>query len=234
MWCRQCRQDVPVQLPGAGQPGCCPRCGGKLVALCDIENGRTTTPEADAAGEYMSPVWMPELVESPPLYDSWEIDEQLRHLQRLLHGETKSGKKTTGQCDGREKTMRFDIPQSAVGGRHARESKKHADGKDNGVRVDRVLKTTSSRLGFSLMQWVVSAIGTACLTCGIVLSAWSLFDARNELWSVGLPALLAGQILLFVTWILQFGRLSRDNRTAAVQLNAMRRRLGKLRQLETK
>ena len=57
MWCKLCGQDVPGR-PDEGGKLSCPRCSGIL------DSG--TVPTA------------------PTLYDGWEMDEQLRHIERVL------------------------------------------------------------------------------------------------------------------------------------------------------
>ena len=58
MWCKQCGQDVPGSATSRAGRFLCPRCGGILAI------------EAAA----------------PAVYDGWEMDEQLRHIERLLTG----------------------------------------------------------------------------------------------------------------------------------------------------
>jgi len=57
------------------------------------------------------------------------------------------------------------------------------------------------------------------LVCGGTLLIWSLVAGRQELWNVGLPPALVGQIALLVGLVLQIDRLWYDSRQAAAKLD---------------
>ena len=67
--------------------------------------------------------------------------------------------------------------------------------------------------------WFVFTLGTASFACGGILLGWSLATGRQELWNVGLPVALVGQIALLVGLVLQIDRLWHDNREAAAKLD---------------
>ena len=69
--------------------------------------------------------------------------------------------------------------------------------------------------------------------CGAVLLAWSLFAGRTELWTIGLPVCLAGQLGLLLGLVFQLTRLWDDNRQTANQLAAVDERLSDLKQTAT-
>lgn len=81
MWCSTCRQDVPaIASPkpsaGAETPLCCLRCGSSLRAEAAASPQRDSQPAADAFS-----------TASPLLeLDGWELEEQLRHVERVLAG----------------------------------------------------------------------------------------------------------------------------------------------------
>jgi hypothetical protein len=69
--------------------------------------------------------------------------------------------------------------------------------------------------------------------CGGVLLGWSLVTGRQELWSVGLPIALVGQVALLAGLILQLDRFWHDNRAAAAKLDTLDRRLDDLKTTTT-
>jgi hypothetical protein len=144
-----------------------------------------------------------------PIYDSWEIDEQLRHIQRTLQND--SGK--VAPDAGRQCEMRFDSPQAALPSNHVSMSGRLALPRKAAVR--------QRNSGSGVLVWLALAIGTTGFVCGSVLLAWSFVAGRNELWTFGLPAMLIGQIALLVGLALQLDRLRRDNRAASSKLNDM-------------
>jgi hypothetical protein len=50
---------------------------------------------------------------------------------------------------------------------------------------------------------------------------WSIVAGRQELWSMGIPVLLAGQIGLLVGLILQLDRLWHENRHTAAKVDRL-------------
>jgi hypothetical protein len=184
MWCKGCRQDVPALPSGDSQTLCCPRCG---TALC-------ADPNKSAA------------VDQLPGYDSWELDEQLQHIQRILQ----IGKATDRDSDAaaRREVARFDPPQAGLSGQHVASN-----------QVGKPALPNKRRSGAGGLTWFVLSIGTAGFMCGGILLAWSLATGRQELWNVGLPVALVGQICLLVGLVLQIDRLWSDNREAAAKLD---------------
>ena len=65
--------------------------------------------------------------------------------------------------------------------------------------------------------------------CGGVLLIWSLVAGRQELWNVGLPAAVVGQIALLVGLVLQIDRLWYDSRQAAAKLDDVDQQIHELK-----
>src|SRR3990172_1229032 len=95
MWCIDCRQDVPgLSAKDAGRYEC-PRCGG---VVCDQMEAAlppvlASIKALDRTEEPASPPAAPQHYDlaEPPLLDTWELDEQLRHAARLLGLHTGDG-----------------------------------------------------------------------------------------------------------------------------------------------
>ncbi len=82
----------------------------------------------------------------------------------------------------------------------------------------------SSRLG-----WTMLGLGLMAFTCGTCLLIGSWIEERPELWSLGVPIAIGGQIGLFVGLVLQLERIWQSSRQAVLQLEQVD---AQLRQLE--
>jgi len=63
------------------------------------------------------------------------------------------------------------------------------------------------------------SLGTAALVCGSILLGWSLITGRDELWKIGLPIAVGGQISLLIGLVLQLDRFWRDNHRTVAKLD---------------
>jgi hypothetical protein len=143
-----------------------------------------------------------------PGYDGWELDEQLEHLFRML----KAGKSAARATDS---VARLDPPQA---------------GPPAPNRLGKKRKTVRRRRALSgAFTWIAIVLGTTSLACGGVLLIWSLTTGRNELWNVGLPVAVVGQIALLVGLVLQIDRLWFDNRQAVAKLDDVDEQLHELK-----
>jgi len=117
---------------------------------------------------------------APPPLDTWELDQQLRRVSRLLGLYARQGP------DARQ--TRFDPAQPAASGWHRQEqARSRSDTGPNPFwRLAGVLSTT--------FTW----LGTTALTCGGVLIAWANLAARHELQIVGWPIAVGGAIAMLV------------------------------------
>ena len=80
MWCKCCGQDVPGRpVAGSDKLGC-PRCSGTLGRERAVE----TPPEpGERLARPAESAPMP-TIQVPAISDDWELDDQLRHLERVL------------------------------------------------------------------------------------------------------------------------------------------------------
>ncbi len=69
--------------------------------------------------------------------------------------------------------------------------------------------------------------------CGAILLIWAIVSDRGELWAIGLPAAIVGQVALLIGLVLQLDRLWRDNRSAVAQLKRVDVQLNELRTTTT-
>ncbi len=89
-------------------------------------------------------------------------------------------------------------------------------------RLDRSSGSANPGLAvISKVPWAVLSIGLAAFAYGGVLMIWSIVAQREELWNMGLPMLLVGQMGLLVGLILQLDRLWHENRDTAAKVDRL-------------
>jgi len=225
MWCTSCQQDVPGLASRETGDYSCPRCGTILwpagthatpeaasdnLASDGAANDDAARPTADAPHEAEPVVFFPD---PPPTYDEWELEEKLRHIERLLRIDKPAPSR---QGASRQRIARVDTP--------------HAGSADWHQPAATRAKAARSRARWSerwlpLLTWSVLAVGLMASAFGGVLLAWAAAAGRHELWGIGMPVGLAGQIVLVIGLILQLDRLWHDNRDTAEKLDHVGERL---------
>lgn len=199
MWCSYCRQDVPALRSGDKQNLCCPRCGESICA----DPSETSGPA--------------------PAYDGWELDEQLRHIERVL--QTSIGKSREADAVYRREASRFDLSHATPASWHMPATTLN--------KPRKVVQEAGRGLALSTLTWVILSLGTTSFVCGGILLGWSLATGRQELWTVGLPVALAGQVALLLGLVLQLDRLWNDNRAAAAKLESVDEQISDLKATTT-
>jgi hypothetical protein len=202
MWCLHCRQDVPAL--SSGDKLCCSRCGEGICA------DQTAAVQA-------------------PAYDGFLMDEQLRHIGRLLHGD--DAKIKPSEDIFRREAAHFDISHAKTPAWHA--SSKIESARKTELREQRNPKTSEGGLDAGSFASLALWLGAASFACGGILLGWSLATGRQELWTIGLPVALFGQIALLIALMLQLDRLWRDNRASADKLDNVDEQLGDLKTAAT-
>ena len=148
-----------------------------------------------------------------PLGDTWE-KEQLHHLERILQPPLPSAPTVPLPIKSR-----VDQPLTQVAKYHW--SVEHLREKNA-----RSLQDADSLLTPS---WILLAMSVTMTTCGTMLWVWSWMMERRELWTVGMPIALAGQISLLLGLVWQLDRLRRQNRQTSVQLERVDKQLRDLK-----
>jgi hypothetical protein len=69
------------------------------------------------------------------------------------------------------------------------------------------------------MAWVALALGLMAFACGTALLVLSHLSRRDELWTLGLPVAIGGQVGLLVGLVLQLERIWQNSRYAARKLD---------------
>ncbi len=197
-------------MPGAIADGTgeyrCPRCRN-LLRQSDrlrigIDEQQPVDEDASAGGETVETIDVDreQEVQSPPSYDGWELEQRLKHIERVLaaEGRASEGLATDGKAAGESsRFIRLDSAHGSLGRPH-----------------DRPHGGIFSRPGVFLrtVAWSTLLIGVMTLACGSFLMGWSMFSGRADLWSTGSPIALIGVISLFIALVVQIDRLLHDNR----------------------
>lgn len=216
MWCKNCRQDVPA-VAAADRGGVrCSRCGGSLrqpepVAVTVHTAGLEAGDESDFESKRPAPVSQ----EPDSDFDDWALDIELQRMQRLVSASLNPGESpppalpplplTHSTASGSGNTI--DLASHAVAGNSIGPARRS-----------------------SITVWVLLGSGIMAFVCGAVLLAWSLVADRGELWTLGMPICLAGQLGLLLALVFQLTRLWDDNRRTAIQLASVNERLTDLKQ----
>lgn len=80
-----------------------------------------------------------------------------------------------------------------------------------------------------LAGWLLLSVGLASFFCGAALLTWSLMGNRPDLWTMGVPITLAGQVGLLLGVVLALDRLGQQNRRTNDYLGRLDERLDELR-----
>jgi hypothetical protein len=232
MWCQSCAQDVPgVPSLEAGEFSC-PRCGVVLApALPHLRTPVRPQPDRPAPPVAAPPATTIEAPDScPPLYDDWEMDEELRRIERVLKATC------PGEFDPppphEEKAYRLDAAHGSPPTAPHSPAPKGYTFKPKPVHRPAATPTEGGVL-LAATTWGFLSLGTTAFVCGGILLCWSVVAARPELWTIGMPVGLGGQIALLVGLVLQLDRLWQENRKAAAKLHDVDEQLHELKTTTT-
>lgn len=210
MWCHNCGQDVPrVASPESGRM-CCLRCGKPVGQEPSARSQRDSAPVGDRAA---SDCDVPG--RRPSGYDGWALDEDLRHVGRLL------GTADRAERPRSKRRLRIDAAHDGPLGPHPHQ----------GARAAKPAPGEGSVVGalVGAIAWLTLTLGLMTSTCGGVLLVWAAVARRSDLWDVGLPIALVGLLGLVVAMVLQLDRLAGDHRRTAARLAQFDSRLVQLR-----
>ena len=171
MWCEHCRQDVTGMVSQMQDSVCCTRCGSALPGSmpgaplpCPAEYGGNATIE--------SPI-EPSPALPRPDSESWDIEEDLRHIGRLLR---------------RDETHR-DLSLLSMGAAASSPPLPAAPAAPPKLRGG--------------IAWLLLCAGLAATACGLMLLAWHFFAHRADLLIPGLACAAAGQLVLLCGFLIQ-------------------------------
>jgi hypothetical protein len=136
-------------------------------------------------------------------FDTWELEEQLRHVDRILSGARFSTEiaDDVSERNGTDSTTRAAAMQVA-------------DAPAKRVRRNR-----------SRISWTIVAVGAGALACGITLLCAGALMGRTGWQSVGLPMTLLGQVALLLGMMWQMELVWSGKRETASKLYRFQKRL---------
>lgn len=239
MWCKQCQEDVPGVCSDDGSQYACPRCGDGLPIASASSSSDTCACGGDcscggacggsgecvcrAENEDASQPVFEELLqiapEPPPSYDGWELEEQLRHIERVLAPD----KSVTGRTEKTVEAKQIRLDSGHTATVHFRPSTAEEPAST------RPAQARNGSGWLPLAAWASLSLGLMAFAFGGVLLGWSMATDREDLWSLGLPVALGGQVVLLLGLILQLDRIWRDSRSTASKIDNVDQRLEELK-----
>ncbi len=220
MWCGACQQDVPGVAASASDPSiCCARCGKPVRRSLWLSGQLQTSPcEPERSAELFSSAAdkvpfedLPEFVE----LEDWEFEETIQEVQRLVRSVTRVPELGLA-----------NLPQQRTDGPHLRQplASSRRSPKDNPPAISSVGQATTS------LPWILLAVGLGVFVCGAALVGLSLVNQRPQLWQLGLPMVLGGQVAILAVVIWQLDIAWNSHRATFVALHAMDDQLRRLRE----
>lgn len=120
-----------------------------------------------------------------PVLDDWDLDEELRHIGRLLLGPS---------AQPEAKRFRLDAAHALAA--------PHGVSPAGSVLAAAGTKPSVAR-GNAFLTWAALLLGTMSVFCGGALVLWSWVVSRPDLWRIGQPVALAGVVGLVIALVLQ-------------------------------
>ncbi len=228
MWCKSCRQDVPGLASGDSTLMCCARCGQPVGKSSAANAAAENAPRLKQAADYgldltPQPASAAANAASSAEFDDWVLDFELQRMRRLL--QATSGAASTPDAmtaataelsAALRNANRGQFPLAALPANYQR-----AD--------DAPVATANRRRRPSPLVWMLLSLGLMAFMCGAVLLGWSWWTDRSDLWTLGMPIALGGQLGLLLGLLLQLDRLGDDSRRTSDQLDTVDQRLDDLK-----
>ncbi|HZL91780.1 MAG TPA: hypothetical protein VFB96_25640 [Pirellulaceae bacterium] len=247
MWCAECQLDVPAlavpEEPGVMRCAFCrcvlsgrqepggrseesgvrgqgsevrgPESGvkGQEFAISSPEPGTTTEESEDR--DAVTVEARPHLFIAPPPVDEWEAESELRRVERLIAVLRQSHERDAGEMPSAECRMQSDQNANSAFCTRPSALKQPAN------------SPSAERAGLGV--WACLTLGLMAFVCGGVLVIWSFAADRADLWSLGLPLTLAGQVGLVLGLLLQLDGVSQSSRRTEATLTELDSQLDQLR-----
>jgi hypothetical protein len=200
---------------------CCIRCGAAVIAgargatrqparamAASPGMSATTRGSADAHKIESNACDTATVTIRAPLadFDTWELAEQLRHVDRIL-----SGARFSTELQHPATSAQPPAPTNATRKRLA--SLSTSDGRPRASRLR------------SRIAWTAVAGGAAVLACGILLLCAGALLGRGAWQTIGLPITLLGQVALLLGMMMQLDLVWKGKRETASKLYRFQKRL---------
>lgn len=229
MWCEKCNQDVPgISARRADGGIVCARCGVELsdqsAVRLDTAHTVTTNPAPAADTPNAPPVAtvLPPLPVSPDYVGTsdhgfvddgvdWD-DAPWIPNDDLVRAKIAVNSYQSYTRDGVDITVRSPLQdsfdqQQDLG--HQADFRRHDAVPGD---LDRSKSGDHQLANGSSIRWFGLCAGIAVFAFGGILTSWSLFSNRPDLWRIGLPSFLFGQAILMLGLVFQLERLWQSHR----------------------
>lgn len=153
---------------------------------------------------------LPDFVE----LEDWEFAETIQEAERLVRTVT------TDLNDTYRKQKRWDPPHDF---RRPASSRLPA-------ASHKAQRDDDPTTGSHSVPWLVLAMGLGVFVCGAALVAISLVSQRPQLWQLGLPLVLGGQVAVLAVVVSQLDAVWNSNRATFVALHSMDEQVRQLRE----
>jgi hypothetical protein len=241
MWCSHCQQDVPAfASPKSESKVRCARCGDVLsmrasnsaAKTADISEAYECEPDAADAAATSARVASTATASRPPItFDDWEFDEDLRAVDRLVRSLNVVGQATSADDDSL--SLLPDGMHRTLPNWHAHlAANPAANPAATGSQHKQPPRAKRSRRS-PFFSWTILLLGLMTFVCGTVLLGWSLLEGRDDLWNLGMPLALVGQVALLVSLIFQLDGLWQSNRETVSTLDKLDDQVHNLRHATT-
>jgi uncharacterized membrane-anchored protein YhcB (DUF1043 family) len=150
-------------------------------------------------------------VAPPELSDDWQLEQELRAVERMM-----STLEIPASSPRQEQVHTFHPP--------------HNHQPSQAVPIPRRSVTSApAPKRFTFLSWTMLALGVMAFVFGAVLLVWSFATGRTELWQLGLPVALGGQVGLLLGLILQLEGLWKSSKQTTESLDQLDDQLDELR-----
>jgi hypothetical protein len=159
----------------------------------------------------------------PPMFDDWEMDEQLRHIERVLQS-VKASNSPLNNIEPKQESARNDAPHAVLPMWHVAQAEQHHKSKPR----HSVLSALAGVFTWSLLS--LGAVGTIS---GLGVLGWSAISSRPQIWNLAFPIAWTSQVVLLIGLMLQIIRLCRHDRAAKAKLENVDEQLHELQSTAT-
>ncbi len=223
MWCRSCQQDVPAVASTDDAVVRCARCHSDLSVMPTDTTADALQAETGQSADHRhvleSEVQYRSLDPPPRSWESWELAEDLREADRLVHS-----------LGIRRVDAAHEIPLNSAALENDPRAQSTARRRDHAAGAT---KSERKPRRSSLLTWSILSLGLMTFAFGAMLLGWSFWMGRADLWRLGMPFTLAGQAALVIGLVLQLDGLWRSNQAAAESLDELDVQLDELRRATT-
>ncbi|MEZ6073826.1 MAG: hypothetical protein R3C10_26990 [Pirellulales bacterium] len=202
MWCSECRQEVPAIAATSSGALACARCGRKCESW---PGGETSSLLEEIPGD----AWT-ELT-------GWQSSDDLGQIGRMLEEDAQRSSQRSRPQTVASAKRRHDVggddDSASIGWQAGWVAEEH--------RATSLTVAPPKRRPAARSIGPIILLSMMTVACGGSLLVWSVIRGRADLWDLGFPIALAGQIGLAVGVVLQLERIWLENRHLDGKLDAV-------------